>query len=226
MNNVIFRKDKILELCTGKDVLHLGFVQHNDYENRIVENDWLHSKIAGVCKTLVGFDYLKEAVNNIKGKYGYEVYFADVMNLQNVKINKTFDVIICGELIGHIENAGLMLDGIKRFMKADESILIITTPNPWSQTRIKLIGRNKTDNLWINDELVAWYSFGTLSHLLERKGFVEHFYGYYNGQNYFDIFSNTNGLIGKLKILKRKLVLKLVKKQFQDGLFFVSKLRK
>ncbi len=106
------------------------------------------------------------------------------------------------------------------------NLLIITTPNPWSQTRIKLIESNETDNLWINDELVAWYSFGTLSHLLERKGFVEYFYDYYNGQNYFDIYKNTKGLIGKLKILKRKLVLVLGRKQCQDGLFFVSKLSK
>jgi hypothetical protein len=226
MENIIFSKDKILELCKGKDVLHLGFVQHHDYENRIAEDDWLHSKIASVCKTLVGFDYLKDEVNNIQDKYGYKAYFADVMNLQDVAINQTFDVIICGELIGHIENAGLMLDGIKRFMKADESILIITTPNLWSQTRIKLIESNKTDNLWINDELVAWYSFGTLSHLLERKGFVEYFYDYYNGQNHFDIYKNTKGLIGKFKILKRRLILALDRKQCQDGLFFVSKLSK
>lgn len=31
----VFRKDKIVELCTGKRVLHLGFIQHHDlYEKR------------------------------------------------------------------------------------------------------------------------------------------------------------------------------------------------
>ena len=47
----VFRKDKIVELCTGKRVLHLGFIQHHDlYEKKISEGDWLHEKINSVKK--------------------------------------------------------------------------------------------------------------------------------------------------------------------------------
>jgi len=63
------------------------------------------------------------------------------MKLENVAIEQKFDIIVCGELIEHIENPGLMLDGIKRFMN-DDRILIITTPNPCSKKK------NKTYSKW------------------------------------------------------------------------------
>ena len=224
MENLIFRKDKIVELCRGKTVLHLGFIEHSYYEKKIEIDDWLHKKIAQVANRLVGLDYLEKEVNNIRKKYGYECYQADVMKLNEVQLNEKFDVIVCGELIGHIENPGLMLDGIKQFMHKD-SILIITTPNPWSTERINLLKLGKTDEQWINQELVGWYSLGTLKHLLERKKYEIILSDYYYSQNSSDIYKNIQGIIGKLKLIKRIIKKKHTKKHLQDGLFFVCKIK-
>ena len=71
LDNVIFRKDEIIKICCDKKVLHLGFIQHKLYEQKIKSNDWLHSKIAEVASSLVGFDYLQEDVEILKDKYGY-----------------------------------------------------------------------------------------------------------------------------------------------------------
>lgn len=82
----VFRKDKIVELCTGKRGLHLGFIQHHDlYEKKISEGDWLHEKINSVASYLVGVDYLQDDVAVIREKYGYEVYFADVTNIEDMR---------------------------------------------------------------------------------------------------------------------------------------------
>lgn len=224
MKEVKFRKDEIVNLCKNKNVLHLGFIQHNLYEQKIKENDWLHSKIDSVAKTLVGFDYLKNDVNILKNKYKYEAYYADVMNLKDVNLDKTFDVIVCGELIEHIENPGLMLDGIKRFMNK-ETILIITTPNPWMKERINLINSGILEDQWLNKEHVSWYSYQTLKQLLERKDFIEVDYSYYFGNSKNDFFNNTNGFFGKLRLLKRKYILSKCKRENYDGLFFIAKLK-
>ena len=225
MRNVIFRKDKIVELCRGKVVLHLGCVQHSGlWRKKLREDDWLHKKIAEVAKELVGFDYLKSEVEAIRKELGYECYFANVMNLEDVKLDKKFDVIVCGELIEHLENPGLMLDGIKRFMHKD-SVLVITTPNPWSLNRLKLIKRGILEDKWLNKEHVAWYSYQTLKQLLERKGYEEVFYDYYYGENRNDLYRGTNGILGKLKLLKRMFYLCRTKKKNYDGLFFVSKIK-
>lgn len=223
MKNVKFRKDEIVNQCRDKNVLHLGFIQHNLYEQKIQEDDWLHSKISEVAKSLVGFDYLKEDVEVLKNKYSYEAYFADVMKLDDVKLDKKFDVIVCGELIEHIENPGLMLDGIKKFMNSN-SVIIITTPNPWTKTRIDLVNSKTRESEWLNKEHVAWYSFQTLKQLLDRKQFKEVVYDYYYGDSIKTFRQNTNGILGMLKKLKRNIILNSTKKENYDGLFFIAQL--
>ena len=118
MTSVIFRTDEILKYCKDKSVLHLGFVQHSHlYEPLIEKNEWVHGLIAKVATRLVGIDYLRDDTEKIKTKYGFEAYFGDATNLESCELQEQFDIIICGELIEHLTNPGLMLDGIKRFMK-------------------------------------------------------------------------------------------------------------
>jgi hypothetical protein len=48
MKKVKFRKDEIVNQCKNKNVLHLGFIQHNLYEQKIKENGkfrWIECKI-------------------------------------------------------------------------------------------------------------------------------------------------------------------------------------
>jgi ubiquinone/menaquinone biosynthesis C-methylase UbiE len=223
MSEVIFRKEKIVSLCKGKKVLHLGFIQHTFYEKKIQENDWLHSKLDEVSSKLVGVDYLANEVVKIKEKYGYECYFGDVMQLDACELKDTFDVIVCGELIEHIENPGLMLDGIKRFMNEDTT-LIITTPNPWYRERIKLIKNNKLEDQWLNKEHVSWFSFETLKQLLARKGYDA------NGGYYYDEsvtrMKKSNSLVDRIKYFFKKIVMSNTPERLYDGLFFIVKVKK
>lgn len=223
MTEKIYRKDRIIELCRNKSVLHLGFIQHSHlYQNLIKEGKWLHEKIAKVSTKLVGFDYLAKDVDFIKINLHYECYYADVTNLQELTYQNTFDVIVCGELIEHISNPGLMLDGIKRFMHKD-SIIIVTTPNPWSKNRLKLIKQEKNESEWLNPEHICWFSHQTLKQLLERHGYSELYYGYYYGEesnekkNYF-----KSGILNRLKTFKDQMVNE--PKESHNGLFFVTKL--
>lgn len=220
-NNIFYRKDKIVELCSKKTVLHLGFIEHSDvYEKKIQENNWLHNKIHNVASRLVGIDYLEKEIEILRKKFNYECYYGNVMELNKLKLNEKFDIIICGELIEHIENPGLMLDGIKQFMH-ENSILIITTPNPWSKIRIRLIRQNKLENTWLNQEHVSWYTYQTLKQLLSRKNFNEVCYGFYEAEN----SSKSNKLIDKIKNFI-KLSLKIFSKKYfneYDGLFFIAK---
>ncbi|MCB9244823.1 MAG: methyltransferase domain-containing protein [Flavobacteriales bacterium] len=214
----VFRKDLILSCCQSKRVLHLGFIQHSHlYDRLIAEDSWLHGSIAQVADHLVGIDYLEEDVQQIRSKYGYEVYAGDVMDLDKVPVHSVFDVILCGELIEHIENPGLMLEGVKRFMH-DETLLILTTPNPWSKHRIRLIERGRKEAEWLNDEHVSWFSFQTLKQLLERKGYREVRYGYYwNSGRSAEFF--RKGWKAKLRYWIDR-----GKVDQQDGLLFIARI--
>jgi len=207
INEYIFRKEKIIKLCFNKTVLHLGFIQHAHlWKQKIEKNEWLHSKIAKVSKELIGIDYLKDEIKIIKKELGFDSYFANVMFLDKLHLDKKFDVIVCGELIEHIENPSLMLEGIKRFMHKD-SILIITTPNPWSKARINMINENILEDQWLNPEHIAWYSFQTLKQLLQRLGFKKVIYDYYYAETRND-FKNI-----KIGILKRLIYKYFIEKQ-------------
>ena len=221
----IYRKDEILKYCTNKNVLHIGFIQHaNMWRQKIDEKDWLHSKIMSVANSVVGIDYLKNEVEIIKKELGIECYYGDATNLSQVKIDKKFDVIVCGELIEHIANPGLMLDGLKRFMNKD-TILIITTPNPWRDLWVYNIFNNNNEGNWLNKEHVCWYSYQTLKQLLERYNYKEVSYDYYYAENY----SNQDAtILRKIKNLIKKIFNiyyenKDIKNKY-EGLFFVSKI--
>ena len=220
--NVIFRKDKILEICENKDVLHLGFVQHADlYKRKIAENDWLHSLINGVAHRLVGIDYLAGTVGEIRMSYDYEIYFGDVMRLDEVPLDNLFDVIVCGELLEHIENPGLMLEGIKQFCHAD-TLVVFTTPNPWASHRIQLICNGVLEEQWLNPEHTMWFSFQTLKQILTRAGYRCIISDYYYAENKRDLLYGTSGFLGELRLLKRVIKLKRIPRCQFDGLFFVA----
>ena len=84
----------------------------------------------------VGIDYLKDEVEIIKGA-GPRCLFWRCYQPSEVDLQETFDVIVCGELIEHISNPGLMLDGIKDLCMTSRSYS--TTPNPWRDLWIRHI---------------------------------------------------------------------------------------
>jgi SAM-dependent methyltransferase len=226
MQKVIFRIDEILKYCKNRSVLHFGFVQHSHlYESLIAKNEWVHGQIAPVARRLVGIDFLKEDVEKIKEKYGYEGYYGDATDLSTCTLNEKFDVIVCGELIEHLTNPGLMLEGIKKFMNKD-SLLIITTPNAWGLSYLLQVKKSNNEKNWVNPEHVHWYSFFTLANTLDRHGFKEVSYDYYyffeTREKYFKV---SPGLIGRLKLLNRRLMIKNTVKQLQTGLFFAAQLK-
>ena len=63
-----------------------------------------------------GLDFDQEGLDILKKNGIGNLYQGDLENLQAVKLDETFDVIIAGEMIEHLNNPGLFLNGIKRFM--------------------------------------------------------------------------------------------------------------
>lgn len=222
-NKLIFRKDKIVELCKNKSVLHLGFIQHAyKYEEMIKKDEWLHEKINKVAQELVGFDYLPDIVNLMKNRYKYEAYCFDVCRLQEITFHKKFDVVVCGELIEHVSNPGLMLDGIKKLMK-DNSVLIITTPNPWANQRLRLLKKNILEDKWLNKEHVCWYSPQTLKQLLYRHNYEVIQASFYLAESKDKFIAQNHPVLKELIFIKRAIRPLFRPSIYFDGLFFLAK---
>lgn len=97
------------------------------------------------------------------------------------------DVVIAGEIIEHLSNAGHFLDLLSIY-KCD---IILTTPNAYGSTGQHY---NRKGIESVNKDHVAWYSWYTLKNLVERHGYVVKEWYWYNGKPYI-----AEGLIFCLK---------------------------
>ena len=130
-------------------------------------------------------------------------------------------MIVCGELIEHVENPGLMLKEIRRFTH-QKSRVVITTPNPWAINRIKLIKSGNLEKVWMNPEHVSWFTYQTLTNVPERINYSCLIKDYYVAESRESIMNRTSGLMESLKFAKFVIRLHWISKHQYDGLFFVA----
>lgn len=178
---IVQRVDFIKEMCAGKKVLHLGCTNSPFTEVSIKNKMLLHHDLKNVAEELYGFDYDAEGLEIFKREGEENIFWADLENLADVALDKTFDVIIAGEMIEHLSNPGLFLRGIKRFMN-DQTKLIITTINAYSGMRIVTYGlRGKGGaNEPVHPDHVAYYSYRTLSLVVNRENLAVNEFLYYD----------------------------------------------
>lgn len=164
-----------MKRCCGKRVLHLGCSSGSYITERIKNENLLHLKLLKVCKELYGIDINRPSLNILSERFGLKnIFQGDVEHLEDLNIDKTFEVIVAGEIIEHLSNPGLMLEGIKRFMD-NGCELIITTPNSFSLPKfIAYALGNYTEH----PAHTISFSTYTLGNLLERFGYkIEESYG-------------------------------------------------
>lgn len=180
MIQLVQRLKAIREICRGRNVLHLGCTNHPYTEVAIEKNMLLHFDLEKVANRLTGFDYDQAGLDILASHGSTNLHRADLEKLDEVDCGDTFDVIIAGEMIEHLNNPGLFLNGIKRFM-TPETRLMITTVNAYCAMRVAVYavrGKGGT-NEPVHPDHVAYYSHSTLRLLLERHGLaIEEFMFY------------------------------------------------
>jgi len=154
----------LAELVKDKVVLHGGCVDSGIFEERVEKNELLHNIITEKAKEVIGVDNNAEGIMKMK-EWGYQnVYHAD---LENWSYPKSFDVIILGEIIEHIDNCGSFLKTIRRFCN-EKTLVVFTTPNAyyflfWLYTLFKRESIHPDHNYL--------FSFNSLRILLNKFGF-------------------------------------------------------
>jgi 2-polyprenyl-3-methyl-5-hydroxy-6-metoxy-1,4-benzoquinol methylase len=154
---VVDRAKFILERCKGQVVLDVG------------ASGPMHEAIAKVAGKVYGID--RQDGDGIVG-IDLDDYHAQLPVFADVTR------IVCGEVLEHLSNPGWFL---KRLRAAYRCETIITVPNAFAEAGR---GQLKRGTEVVNRDHVAWYSYKTLSVLLERHGYtVKEFY-WYHGQPY------------------------------------------
>lgn len=159
---IAFNDHKIkfaVRYCKNKSVLDIGCVQHNpkNYKSKY----WVHKALKEVSATIVGIDLYEPGVSYLN-EHGFNVVCADA---QQFDMGETFDVIMAGDIIEHLEDFHGFLECCKRHMH-NGSRLIISTPNPWYwKNIIKAAICVEVPN---NPEHTCWLCPRTLRQLLSR----------------------------------------------------------
>ncbi len=196
---LVQRVEFIKNACAGKKILHLGCTNY-PYTKEAIENEMLlHTELGKTAKELYGFDYDQAGIDILQDSGVRNLFQADLEKLEKVELNETFDVIIAGEIIEHLRNPGLFLQGIQRFMNP-ETNLIITTVNAYCAFRFIVYGlRGKGgENEPVHPDHVAYYSYKTLSLAINRENLtVKDFYFYDIGDEhrpfnrwYYNVFND------------------------------------
>jgi SAM-dependent methyltransferase len=168
---LVQRVEFIKDACRGRKVLHLGCTNW-PYTKEALENDsLLHLELNELAGELWGLDFDQSGLDILQEKGISYLYRADLEKLDDLELDETFDVIVAGEMIEHLNNPGLFLQGIQRFMNTDTT-LIITTVNAYCGFRMlyyALRGKGGTAEP-VHPDHVAYYSYSTLNLLLTRAG--------------------------------------------------------
>jgi SAM-dependent methyltransferase len=179
--DLVQKLDLIAELCSGKRVLHLGCTNYPYTEDAIRNKMLLHFEVEKVASDVWGIDSEQAGIEILESHGSKQIVKGDVEKLQDLEFDKKFDVVLAGEIIEHLNNPGLFIEGIKRFMDRD-TVLLLTTINAYCGMRFLYYGlRGKKGKAEpVHPDHVAYYSYSTLKVLLERHGITITRFLYYD----------------------------------------------
>ena len=112
------------QLCSGKTVIDIGC--GIGYGSQILAREG--------AKSVYAFDISKEAIDHAREYYDHDAVTFDVESAHDFTVPEPVDLIVCFELIEHVEHQELVLRRMSRFLKPD-GVLIISTPRALEEKR-------------------------------------------------------------------------------------------
>lgn len=210
-DKIVNRDDFICELCKNKKVLHLGCVDHPLLEIKFRNNDLLHQKLLKEAKELYGIDTDIEGLKILKEKSNIgNLFYADIENNELILPSK-FEVIVAGEILEHLNNVGIALTNIYKYL-VEDGLLIVTVPNALA-FRIFFHTLRKREN--IHPAHVSYFSPYTIFNFLQR-------YHFKTISIYSYSYPSTRRVINKIKNYLFRIFSKYFS-FFSDGIIVLAK---
>lgn len=163
------REKKMYSLIQGKKVLDLGVGDTSDR--------FLHKFIAEHATSCVGVELDPKRAESLRKK-GYTIVCG---NAEEISLGEKFDVIIAGDLIEHVNNAGRFLETVKKHLKED-GVFYFNTPNAYSINFV-LRGIFQFGKVAQFEEHVALYTEDLIRELLRRHGLDIRSVSYFSHKN-------------------------------------------
>jgi SAM-dependent methyltransferase len=178
---LVQRLEFLAEICRNRSVLHLGCTNWPYTRTMLEAGSLLHLRLGGIARDLWGLDSDPEGLRAL-GEHGVpNLVQGDAEALASCLLDRTFDVVLGGEILEHLSNPGLFLRGARRFL-APQGRLVITTVNAYCGFRFAQYffrGRGGSTEP-VHPDHVAYYSYRTLTHLLVREGYAIESFRFYD----------------------------------------------
>jgi len=178
--NIPDRISIIVNFCRGKNVIHVGCLDHEPLVLKKIEtNTWLHKRIDEVAAKQVGIDINRSGIEFVTKNTGFHnIYFEDVMSekpagefIQRQK----WDAMILGEVLEHVNDPVCFLKKIKEKYASLVKEVLVTVPNAFAWENFRLAIKHKE---CINSDHRAWFSVFTLAKNLAEAGYSNFSYDF------------------------------------------------
>ena len=197
----------ILDRCRNRKVLHLGCVGFTDSSPAVKQElarQSLHAKLSQICDC-TGVDLDGETILLLGGVFT-NVIEGNVEHLGALSLTeKSFDCVVAGDIIEHLSNPGLMLDGIRPLL-GDDGVLLLSTPHAFGLLPFM---RHALGRFVEGRQHVLSFNAIALSQLLERHGYevetlhscyqpeatTKHALGFALGRFLFRMFPHLGGTL-------------------------------
>ena len=165
---MIRRDDWLVKACQEKRVLHIGCTDSPITTDKIDNQELLHFKLAAVAKEIIGLDIDREGIeilSKLMPNYTFVVHSAENLDSCPEIAKQRFDVIVAADVIEHMSNIGLFLEGVTNLLEP-QGKLLIATPQSFSIKR--MIPMLFMGYEYVHYDHIAYFSVATLSRLLSR----------------------------------------------------------
>lgn len=164
------RVELLAQLSTGKNVIHLGCLDHLPLiDQKIKSGQWLHKRITDVAATCIGIDINQEANAYVQEKYQVNnILIKDITADAIPEITQhQWDYAIVGELLEHIDNPVSYLAEIRKKYSSHVKELVITIPNGFTRQNFR---QAKSSHELINSDHRYWFTPYTISKVMFHAG--------------------------------------------------------
>lgn len=152
------RFERIVEICRGQRVLHVGCCDHLDLiRGKVEQRVYLHQKLVAAASRCVGVDINTAGVALLRELGFPEVYVPDDVP------DAEFDICLLGDVIEHIGDVVSFLRSMRRYRFRQ---LVVVTPNLFRLRNFLSSGEV------INTDHRYWFSPYTLAKVLVDAGYV------------------------------------------------------
>jgi Methyltransferase domain len=169
-SKVFDRLEVIDKLIQGKNVLHIGCVDHPLSSDRISSDRWLHGRLSKLASNCLGVDINQEGIDFLREKH----QISNIVNVDltdpnlSAEITAThWDYVVFGEILEHVDNPVDFLASFRKNYGDFCSEIILTVPNAFRFGNISSALRNKE---FINSDHRYWFSPFTICKVFHQAG--------------------------------------------------------